>query len=160
LEIHAGDIDRQYRIIGPIRARTGAATAFSKAPTMEDVNFKLREVALKRGANAVINVQYSRGISAMSWKAMTATGTAVVVEPDERQCPHCAETIKREARVCRFCGRDLEPLQLLPQPENRAEEWKPDPSGRHPDRYSDGEQWTKWVRDKPGGTRLEDPPWT
>lgn len=26
-----------------------------------------------------------------------------------RQCPHCAETIKREASVCRYCGRDVEP---------------------------------------------------
>jgi hypothetical protein len=24
--------------------------------------------------------------------------------PDERSCPVCAETIKRQATVCRFCG--------------------------------------------------------
>jgi len=24
-----------------------------------------------------------------------------------KACPHCAETIKAAARVCRFCGRDM-----------------------------------------------------
>ena len=26
---------------------------------------------------------------------------------DSRKCPHCAETIKADARVCRFCNREL-----------------------------------------------------
>ncbi len=25
----------------------------------------------------------------------------------QRKCPHCAEQIKPEAKVCRFCGRDV-----------------------------------------------------
>jgi hypothetical protein len=29
---------------------------------------------------------------------------------DERECPHCAELIKRKAKVCKHCGRDVEPL--------------------------------------------------
>jgi len=29
--------------------------------------------------------------------------------PTERTCPWCAETIKVEAVICRFCGRDVQP---------------------------------------------------
>jgi hypothetical protein len=47
----------------------------------------------------------------------------------------------------------------LPKPAKATPEgWLADPSGRHPDRWWDGSQWTKWVRDKSGGTRSEDPP--
>lgn len=43
-------------------------------------------------------------------------------------------------------------------PPGTGEGWLTDPSGRYPDRWWDGTAWTQWVRDKPGGTRSEDPP--
>lgn len=106
IEIHTGNIDRPYKTIGYITAKVGAATAFSKTPTIEDVNFKLKEEAIKRGANAIINVSYDRGISMTSWKALSASGTAILMESDEVKCPFCAETIKRAATICRYCGKD------------------------------------------------------
>ena len=42
-------------------------------------------------------------------------------EPETKQCPYCAETIKSDAVVCRFCNRDLEsgelPSQQPPAPQ-------------------------------------------
>jgi hypothetical protein len=48
---------------------------------------------------------------------------------------------------------------LDPLAAETDEGWHPDSSGRHPDRWWDGAAWTRWVRDKPGGTRSEDPPY-
>lgn len=33
-------------------------------------------------------------------------------EWDERDCPHCAERIKKAAKVCKHCGRDVEPMTV------------------------------------------------
>jgi len=37
-----------------------------------------------------------------------------IADSTERKCPFCAEIIKAEAVVCRFCGRDVEPVKPEP----------------------------------------------
>ncbi len=76
IEIHAGDVDHPYRTVGEISAKVEAATLFPKTPTLEDINFKLQEKASQLGANAVIKLEYNRGMS-------QASGVAVVLESDE-----------------------------------------------------------------------------
>jgi hypothetical protein len=69
-----------------------AATLFSKQPTLEDINFKLQEKASQLGADAVIQVEYNRGMSRAQYKALRASGVAVVLESGEVKCPSCADT--------------------------------------------------------------------
>jgi uncharacterized membrane protein YdbT with pleckstrin-like domain len=35
---------------------------------------------------------------------------ATAAAREERECPYCAERILARAKICRFCGRDVEPL--------------------------------------------------
>jgi hypothetical protein len=107
IAVHADSIAQPFKALGEITAKVSKGSLFSKSPTIEDVNFKLQEEASKLGANAVINVTYSRGMSLMSYEVLKAVGTAVVAESDEVQCPFCAETIKRAAKKCKHCGSDL-----------------------------------------------------
>jgi hypothetical protein len=78
-------------------------------------------------------IAHNKGQSFLGWWIfgaalfIIALPAALILKPDAQQierlalssggrkCPHCTEIIKREAKVCRFCGRDLEPL---PDPNN------------------------------------------
>jgi hypothetical protein len=107
IEIHVGKPDFDYTPIRRLEAKCEAATAFSSAPTVDEMNGKLRSMAAKVGANAIVEVHYDSGVSMTSWKSMKGTGLAVLKLSDEKICPACAETIKRDAVKCRFCGADV-----------------------------------------------------
>jgi predicted RNA-binding Zn-ribbon protein involved in translation (DUF1610 family) len=108
IELHTGKPDFDFKPVREIRAKCEASNALMPAPTEMEINAKLRSLASKVGANAVINVEYRSGVSMTSWKSMTGTGLAVIRESDTVACPHCAEQIKRAATKCRFCGEAVE----------------------------------------------------
>jgi hypothetical protein len=103
IELHAGDLDRPYTVIADIRARVQSPTAFSRTRTTDEVDSRIREEAMKVGGNAVINVRYDRGASLTSWKALVASGTAVLATAMYRECPNCREQMRRDAKMCPHC---------------------------------------------------------
>ncbi|MEM4202257.1 MAG: heavy metal-binding domain-containing protein, partial [Candidatus Hadarchaeum sp.] len=96
IRIYSEAPDVPYEVIGTVQAKVHATTAFSREPTLEEVNQKLKERAQKMGANAVINVEYKRqALSLTAWKVLTARGQAVIIKEGERKalvlgiCPNC-----------------------------------------------------------------------
>ena len=70
-------------MLGEIETDVRKATIFSKAPTQEKIYRELWERAERMGADAVINASYGDArVTAMSWGASKATGTAIRFLPN------------------------------------------------------------------------------
>jgi hypothetical protein len=108
IEIHSGKPDFEYSAIRRLEAKAEGRTLMSRPPTNADVDLQLRQLAAKVGADAIIEVEYHRGVSMTSWQSLKGTGLAVKRIADTKTCPVCAETIKKAAVKCRFCGSGLD----------------------------------------------------
>ncbi len=80
MSITESDItNRKYTVLGDVEATVRKTTVFNRDPTEEEVNEKLKKVAAKMGADAVILVRYGKvGVSALSWGALNGKGRAIV----------------------------------------------------------------------------------
>jgi hypothetical protein len=77
-------------------------------------------IAVKRAArqrvehDARLRAMAQTYLSAVKKQQAAAARTAAAPPPptvrEERECPFCAELILRKARVCKHCGREVEPL--------------------------------------------------
>lgn len=61
-----------------------AWSVFSPAPTVNDVDDRLRQAAKRAGGTAIVNVRYQRGAPWAPRRALRAIGIAVLLE---RQSP-------------------------------------------------------------------------
>jgi uncharacterized membrane protein YdbT with pleckstrin-like domain len=57
-------------------------------------------------------LEFRRQVQAEASALEAADDVPVAATRDERECPHCAEMILKKARVCKHCGRDVEPLTV------------------------------------------------
>ena len=74
-------------------------------------------IAASKGRNFMLWWLYGAGLfiialphSLMLKPDEKAMETEKLASGDNRKCPFCAEIIKAEAKVCRYCGRDVEPV--------------------------------------------------
>ncbi len=61
-------------------------------------------IATKRGIRGITGISLSILLGPIGWLIV-----GVFMRSRLRQCPHCAERVKEEAKVCKHCGRDLPP---------------------------------------------------
>jgi uncharacterized membrane protein YdbT with pleckstrin-like domain len=57
-------------------------------------------------------LEFRRQVQAEASALESADDTPVAAPRDERECPYCAEPILKKAKVCKHCGRDVEPLAV------------------------------------------------
>ncbi|MDX3908881.1 MAG: hypothetical protein QHC67_03585 [Sphingobium sp.] len=114
IEIFAGKPDFGFTPIRRLEVKCEASNALMPAPTIEEANGRLRALAAKVGANAITEVEYNSGVSFTSWKSLKASGLAGIKLSDDATCDVCAETIKRAATKCRYCGTDRTPMAAEP----------------------------------------------
>jgi membrane protein YdbS with pleckstrin-like domain len=64
-------------------------------------------------SNIAAPLEFRRQVQAQVTSSETMHGIAAPGVPrDERECPYCAELILKRAKLCKHCGKDVEPLPV------------------------------------------------
>jgi hypothetical protein len=94
--------DEQRKIIGGIALLIGVVLAIYGIMNANSTTSRItRDTSglISIGIGILLGVV---GISALSYKGRSKQASST------RKCPYCAETIQIEAKVCRYCGRELD----------------------------------------------------
>jgi len=84
----------------------GTITITGTGGTKESFPRIAAPMEFRRQVQAQIVDMEDRRVGAGSAAPAVATGPR-----DERECPYCAEKILKKAKVCRYCGREVAPIE-------------------------------------------------
>jgi hypothetical protein len=98
-------------VLGPFGVLAAAVMRASLKAAEQQRATDARLAAMLRATTAAAKKPAPAGQGAPQGAApAAAVGAASAQAPrEERECPFCAEKILRKARVCKHCGRDVEP---------------------------------------------------
>ncbi|WP_071984596.1 zinc ribbon domain-containing protein [Pseudomonas putida] len=71
----------------------------------------------------IVNSYLRRGWQEVHVEADQTTGQAVVTVSGQRECPYCAELIKAQAKKCKHCGSEVEPLAQVDSNTVSKDQW-------------------------------------
>jgi len=58
-------------------------------------------------SSSIVRKAYNEKYNNKNGKALSSSNSELVNDDETKKCPYCAEIIKKEAIVCRYCKRDL-----------------------------------------------------